>query len=204
MGVFGHRSQNAILHFFGWRQKYFSLCLQIKEEQMKPKSQFFATVTIFLLLMVGCKPPATQQAEGNIQVFFRSIEAINSKHFDDLNELGITDFVRHCQATPDVTVNSLEDFKRYLRQDSATFPDSRLSIAHVFAEGNWLAFHGTYVGTQRGPMGPFPPSNKQMSIEIAGIQRFENGKIAEMWVTWDNLTALIQLGHFPPPTQERN
>jgi hypothetical protein len=42
-----------------------------------------------------------------------------------------------------------------------------------------------------------------MSIEIAGLQRFENGKVAEMWVTWDNLAALMQLGHFPPPTQER-
>ena len=100
-------------------------------------------------------------------------------------------------------VNSLEDFKNYLRQDSAIFPDSRLTIDHLVAEGNFVAFHGTYVATQKGPMGPFPPSNKQMSIEIAGVQRFENGKVAEMWVTWDNLAGLRQLGYFPPPAQER-
>ncbi len=150
----------------------------------------------------GCRSAAIQQAEENKQVFLRSIDAINKKDFEALGGLGTMNFVRHCQATPDVKVNSFEDFKNYLRQDSATFPDSRMTIDHVVAEGNFVAFHGTYVGTQKGPMGPFPPSNKQMSIEIAGVQRFENGKVAEMWVTWDNLAALAQLGYFPPPTQK--
>lgn len=170
---------------------------------MKPQYQLLTTGVALLTLLVGCKPSAIQQADKNKQVFLRSIDAINSKDFGRLNDLGNANFVRHCQATPDVKVNSLEDFQNYLRQDSATFPDSRLTIDHVVAEGDFIGFHGTYVGTQRGPMGPFPPSNRQMSIEIAGLQRFENGKVAEMWVTWDNLAALMQLGHFPPPTQER-
>jgi len=168
---------------------------------MKPLNNIFATGIALLALVAGCKPTALQQAEDNKQVFLRSIDAINSKNFEALNELGTVNFVRHCQATPDVKVNSQEDFKTYLRQDSATFPDSRMTIDHVVAEGNFVAFHGTYVATQMGPMGPFPPSNKQMSIEIAGVTRFENGKVAEMWVTWDNLAALTQLGYFPPPTE---
>jgi predicted ester cyclase len=170
---------------------------------MKPQIQFLAAGMALLLFVVGCKPSAMQQAEENKQVFLRSIDIINSKNFEALNDFGEQDFVRHCQATPDVKVISLEDFKRYLRQDSATFPDSRMTIDHVVAEGNFVAFHGAYVGTQKGSMGPFPPSNKQMSVEIAGVQRFENGKVAEMWVTWDNLSALMQLGYFPPPMQER-
>jgi predicted ester cyclase len=169
---------------------------------MKPQIQFLAAGMALLLFVVGCNRSAMQQAMENRQVFLRSIDAINSKNFEALNDLGKPDFVRHCQATPDVKVNSLEDFKRYLSQDSATFPDSRMTIDHVVAEGNFVAFHGTYVGTQKGPMGPFPPSNKRMSVEIAGVQRFENGKVAEMWVTWDNLSALMQLGHFPPPKQQ--
>ncbi|NIT61864.1 MAG: ester cyclase, partial [Aliifodinibius sp.] len=27
----------------------------------------------------------------------------------------------------------------------------------------------------------------------------EEGKIAELWVEWDNLAMLQQLGHYPPP-----
>ena len=169
---------------------------------MKRPNVTLAAGTALLVLITGCKPTAIRQAEDNKQVFLRSIDAINNKNFEALNDLGIPNFVRHCQATPDVKVNSLEDFKNYLRQDSAIFPDSRLTIDHLVAEGNFVAFHGTYVATQKEPMGPFPPSNKQMSIEIAGVQRFENGKVAEMWVTWDNLAALGQLGYFPPPAQE--
>jgi predicted ester cyclase len=158
-------------------------------------------ITLFVFV-AGCKPSAVQQAEYNKQQFLRGIEAINSKNLEALNDLVTSNFVRHCQATPDVKVNSLDDFKKYLRQDSATFPDSHLTIDQVFVEGDFVAFHGIYVGTQKGPMGPFPPSNKTMSLEIIGLQRIENGKAAEMWVTWDNLAALTQLGYFPPPQQQ--
>ncbi|MGB5302463.1 MAG: ester cyclase, partial [Gemmatimonadota bacterium] len=50
-----------------------------------------------------------------------------------------------------------------------------------------------------GQMGPFPPSGKQLELPFIGLLRVENGKIAEIWVEWDNLNALAQLGHFPPP-----
>jgi len=156
-----------------------------------------------LLFVVGCKPSPIQEAESNRQLFLRGIEAINSRDFAALDTLVAADFVRHCQATPDVKVTSLGEFKEYLRQDAATFPDSRLTIDHVVAEGNYVAFHGTYVATQKGPMGPFPPSNKQVSLEVVGLQRVVSGKLVEMWITWDNLSALTQLGHFPLPGQER-
>ena len=169
---------------------------------MKALNYIFAVGIALLAFVPGCKPSAIRQAENNKQQFLRGIDAINSKNFEALDDLITSNFFRHCQATPDVKVNSLADFKQYLRQDSATFPDSRLTIDHVIAEGNFVAFHGTYVATQKGPMGPFPPSNKRMSLEIAGLQRIENGKAAEMWVTWDNLAALAQLGYFPPPIQK--
>jgi hypothetical protein len=34
------------------------------------------------------------------------------------------------------------------------------------------------------------------------ILRLEGGKIVEMWVEWDNLNILTQLGHFPPARSE--
>jgi predicted ester cyclase len=48
-------------------------------------------------------------------------------------------------------------------------------------------------------MGPFPPSGKPLEIPFLGILRIEDGKIAEIWVEWDNLSALTKLGHLPPP-----
>lgn len=56
--------------------------------------------------------------------------------------------------------------------------------------------------TQTGQMGPFPPTGKRMNAEFAGYHRIVNEKIAETWVTWDNMITLNQLGLFPPPAED--
>jgi steroid delta-isomerase-like uncharacterized protein len=156
-----------------------------------------AAVT-FLPLILGCGSSVTRREERNKQLFIQGIEAVNSRNWDALDTQIVVNYVRHCQATTEVQVKSLEDFKAYLKQDAATFPDSRISIDKVVAEGDLVAFYCTYTGTQEGPMGPFPASNRRMTLEFAGVHRVENGKLAETWLTWDNVSALAQLGHFPP------
>ncbi len=122
-------------------------------------------------------------------------EAMNSRQFDLLDAIVAPDFIRHCQATPAIEVRSLEAFKAYLRQDSAVFPDFVQTLGHQVAEGDFVAVWATYEGTQKGPMGPFPASGRRMQLEFGAFLRVANGKIAEMWVTWDNMAALAQLGH---------
>jgi predicted ester cyclase len=72
----------------------------------------------------------------------------------------------------------------------------------LVAEGDKVAFHGHWIATQTGPTGPFPASGKQMDLQFSGIHRIENGKIVETWVTWDNLSGFVQLGHMEPPGAE--
>jgi hypothetical protein len=38
-----------------------------------------------------------------------------------------------------------------------------------------------------------------MTLSFIGLPKVEDGKIVEMWVEWDNLAALVQLGHSAPP-----
>ncbi len=169
---------------------------------MKAKGELLVTLIMVFLIVVGCSPSVTQQAGRNKQLFIQGIEAVNNRNWDALDALVAPNYVRDCQATPDVTVNCLDDFKAYLKQDAATFPDSRITIDRLVAEGDQVAFYCTYTGTQKGQMGPFPPSDRQMTLEFAGIHRIEDGKLAETWLTWDNLAALTQLGHFPPTEQQ--
>jgi predicted ester cyclase len=133
----------------------------------------------------------------NKSLFNRFGEALNTRNFDAVRELLAPDFVRHCQATPDVVIKSREQFIEYLKMDDATFPDSVQTPEIVVAEGDLVAFWLKYEGTQKGKMGPFQPSNKRMQLDVAGIFRVRNGKFAELWITWDNLASLAQLGHFP-------
>ncbi len=137
--------------------------------------------------------------EQNKALVRRFGEAINTRQLHLLDEVVAPGFVRHCQATPGVEVRSLQAFKAFLRDDTATFPDSVQTLTHMVAEGNLVAVWATYEGTQRGPMGPFPPSGRRMRIDFGAVLRVEDGRLTEMWVTWDNMAALAQLGHLPPP-----
>jgi predicted ester cyclase len=112
-------------------------------------------------------------------------------------------FVRHSRATPGVSVTSREAFKEFLRQDLVTFPDSRIELERLIAEGDFVAVYATYTATQEGPMGPFPASGNPVDLKFMAQFRFEDGKIAELWVEWDNLDILTQAGHFTPPEMDQ-
>lgn len=129
----------------------------------------------------------------------RFVEATNSGDYELLDELAQQNVVRHSQSTPGVEVRSLEELKRFLRQDATTFPDGRMRINRLVAEGPYVAFYGEYTGTQRGPMGPFPATERTVAVEASGMFRLEEGRVAELWILWDNLSLLAQLGHVVPP-----
>jgi len=126
-------------------------------------------------------------------------EAMNARRLDELDDIVAADFVRHCEATPDVDVRSLEQFEEVLRQDAAAFPDNVQRFTHVVAEGDQIGIFATYEGTYQGPLGPFPATGKRASFTFAGVFRVAGGKLAEFWITWDNLTILGQLGLLPAP-----
>jgi predicted ester cyclase len=131
-----------------------------------------------------------------------SIAALDAGDLDNLDKFIADDYVRHCQATPGVIIASLDDFKALLREWEGTYSDVVTTVDVMIAEGDLVAFYGSYTAVQIGPMGPFPATGKQLVSEFAGYHRIADGKITETWVTWDNLAALVQLGLFPPPKEE--
>jgi steroid delta-isomerase-like uncharacterized protein len=140
--------------------------------------------------------------EANKDLVRRFGEAINSANWDALDDVLTEDFKRHCQATPDVKVESLEEFKALQQSFLETFPDQRVTVDTMIAEGDKVGFMGTYSGTQMGPMGDIPATGKKGEVRIAGFFRIEGGRIAELSIEWDNVAFLSQLGLFPSPTGE--
>lgn len=134
----------------------------------------------------------------NIQMVVAMTEAINSRDLNALDAFVSADVVRHSAATPGVVVTNIDEFRTFLEADFATVPDSVQIIDIIFGSGDYVAVRARYMGTQTGPMGPFPASGKKLELPYMGIVRIEGGKIKELWVEWDNLNVLTQLGHYPP------
>ena len=154
-----------------------------------------------MVLMLGIQP--TQASAGaveeNKRVVLEMIAAVNARDLDALDAIVSSDVRRHSAATPGVVVENLEEFKAFLETDFSSVPDSEQTVNLILAEGEMVAVHATYAGTQSGAMGPFPPSGKRLEIPFIGILRLEDGKIIEIWVEWDNFGPLIGLGHLAPP-----
>jgi predicted ester cyclase len=93
----------------------------------------------------------------------------------------------------EVSIRSRSSFGKIRR----FFPTRSQTIKFMVAEGNLVAAWTTYEGTQQGPLGPFPPSGRKAQFDFGAVFRIEGGKIAEWWVTWDNMTILRSLGHLP-------
>lgn len=176
---------------------------------MKSKILLFSChATFFVILfmtinMISCTS-MDSKAERNKKIVIESLQFIQDSSYNNLNKYYVEDYVRHCQATPDVVVNSLDDFKSLLREWDKIFTDIEYKTQVVIAEGDLVAFYGSFSGIQTGQMGPFPPTGKRMNSEFAGYHRIVNDKIAETWVTWDNMVTLQQLGLFPPPPADTN
>lgn len=152
-----------------------------------------------LVLLIAISLPCIADESSNVEVVKAMTEAINDRNLDSLDAFVSPNLVRHSAATPGLNVTSLDEFRAFLETDFATIPDSVQTIDIIFGSGDFVAVRARYIGTQTGPMGQFPPSGKKMELPYMGILRIEDGLIAEIWVEWDNLSALTQLGHFPPP-----
>ena len=155
-------------------------------------------ILILVLVTSNYAIPCFAGEVENIRVVTAMVEAINDRDLDRLDTLVADDIVRHSAATEGVVVDNLDQFKDFLRADFDGVPDSVITIDVIFGNSEYVALRAIYSGTQTGKIGPFPPSGKRVELPYLGILRIADGKISEMWVEWDNMFMLTQLGHFPP------
>ena len=155
-------------------------------------------IALFVVALLGCDT-TSKQLEANKNLIHRFTAATNAADWGAFDELLTADFIRHCQATPNVQVNSREEFIELQKSFLVSMPDQKITIKMLIAEGDKVAAYAVYSGTLTGPMGEFPATGKSAESNFMTIFRIEEGRIAELWVEWDNLAMLTQLGLFPPP-----
>ena len=166
---------------------------------MKTQNLFNLISVAVLLGLISCNQMVPANLEANKDIVRRFGEAVNNNNYEALDDIVASNFIRHSQATPEVQIRSLEEFKQFCKISAESIPDMKGTFEIMVAEGDFVAVYTTFTGTQKGPMGPFPATNKRMESKTMAIFRLENGKIADLWIEWDNLAMLSQFGHFPPP-----
>lgn len=76
----------------------------------------------------------------------------------------------------------------------SAFPDARISIDHMVAEGEHVTVLSQFQGTHQGTFMSIPPTGKGVTGRVAFNFRLIDGKIAETWTEFEPWGLMQQMG----------
>ena len=139
-------------------------------------------------------------AETNQAIVHRYVEeGYNAGNMAVLDELFAVDFVNHDPAQP--SVRDLQGLKQLIMAQRAAFADIRTTVEDLVASGDTVVKRFTVRGTHTGDFNGIPATGRQFTLEGIDILRLAGGKIQEIWIAYDTLGLLRQLGVIPQPEE---
>jgi steroid delta-isomerase-like uncharacterized protein len=136
-------------------------------------------------------------SENNKVVVRRLLDEVwNKGNLSLVDELFTPNFEFHDASTPDLGRGPESEKKRVTLYRNA-FPDLRLTIEDMIAEGETVVTRWSCRGTHKGDLSGIAPTGKQITISGITVGRFANGKIAQGYANWDALGLMQQLGVVP-------
>lgn len=90
---------------------------------------------------------------------------------------------------------TLDELKAIVASYHGAFPGTKVEFQMQVVEGNRVATHWTFSGTQKGSYEGLAPTDKTVSWAGISIDEYDaDGKIKETWVVWDKFTLFRALG----------
>jgi steroid delta-isomerase-like uncharacterized protein len=111
-------------------------------------------------------------------------QGFNQGKLEIVDELFSTRFVDH--STPE-QVAGAQGVKEYFAAVRAGFPDMRVNIEDIVAEGEKVVVRTTWQGTHLRTYDGIPASNRQVARTMIQIFHIVNGKIEEEWNEGESL-----------------
>jgi steroid delta-isomerase-like uncharacterized protein len=144
------------------------------------------------LLMAQDQPTS----DGSIQARNKAVamrvfdEIFNQGKFEVANEIYAPDFQNHgLHQTVDLKTD-----QDAVHAEKKAFPDLRMSVQQMVAEGDKVAVLWTFQGTHTGSgYEGLPPTGTRMEVRGITIWRIVDGRIVEEWSSWSETGAYIRM-----------
>ena len=137
-------------------------------------------------------------AEEHKAIVRRFVEEVQNRgDLAALDELCAPDFVNH--SAPLGVLPAREVLAQLTLLFRRAFPDGRMAIEEMLAEGDRVVTRKTFRGTHRGELMGLPATGRRVEIGLIDIVRLDGGQVVEHWNAVDNLGMLQQLGAIPAP-----
>jgi steroid delta-isomerase-like uncharacterized protein len=120
-------------------------------------------------------------------------DRLNAGDIDAFGDLIADDFVDH-EELPGLPGNK-EGVKDFFRMQIAAFPDLRVIVEDVIADGAKVVARARFTGTHKGELMGIPPTGKSVDVPLIDIMRFDDaGLMSEHWGVFDVMAMMQQLG----------
>jgi steroid delta-isomerase-like uncharacterized protein len=146
--------------------------------------------------LIGLNTEARGTNMDNATTMRSTYERINAGDISGFGDLVADDFVEH-EELPGLapTKDGVLDYFRLLL---TAFPDMRMTVEDLIADGDKSVARVRAVATHRGEFMGVPPTGKQVEIQLIDIMRFNgDGLVCEHWGVADMLSLMQQLGVAP-------
>ena len=87
--------------------------------------------------------------------------------------------------------------QQFIKMIRVAFPDWRVQIVDIIAEGNMVVIRWQGQVTHQGVFQGIPPTGKQVAVSGINMYRVIDGKVDAEWEQTDSLGMLQQLGVLP-------
>ncbi len=74
-----------------------------------------------------------------------------------------------------------------------TFSDISMTIGHTVSENDLVTVHWSARARHTGDLLGVPPTGREVEASGIDLVRIEDGRIAEAWIYWDEISLLSQL-----------
>jgi len=92
-----------------------------------------------------------------------------------------------------------EGLKQLGKAVSSAFPDVRVTVESIIAEGDLVVTRCSVAGTHKGAFNGVPATGKKVQFTEMHMYQLKGGKIVAQWSNVDVLAILMQIGAVPAP-----
>jgi len=117
---------------------------------------------------------------------------INQRDFDRFLDLTAEHYTDH--SNPATFMPTRDGTLLAWRMMARSFPDLKVEILDMIAEGDRVAVRVQTTGSHAGAFGPFGTSGTKLDFESTMFWRIEGGKLTERWALTDTGPSIRQFG----------
>ncbi len=131
----------------------------------------------------------SSKIEENKALVRRFFAAIESGDFGIFDQIVSQDYNDHLAGQSP----GRENLKLYFTKLRSAFPDLKLPMTAIVAEGDYVAVLNAVQGTHKGDFGEIKATGNRVDAMAFQLYRIANGQLAEHWEVADFATIMRQL-----------